>query len=933
MMYVIGQRWISETEPEMGLGTVLSSDKRFVEIVFSASGTQRKYAIRHAPLIRVRFKPGDKLQDKEGNPFTVEQVQENAAVITYIGNGKHVIETDLSDKLSFSSPEERLFSGQTDDPQMFNLRYESLLYDNRLKGSELKGFIGPRLSLIPHQFYIAHEVTQRHFPRVLLADEVGLGKTIEACLIINRLLLSERIESVLIVTPEPLVNQWFVEIFRKFNLIFTIVDGDFCESIEANHPDVNPFLESQLIISSLPFLISDPLRTQQVMKRNWDLLAVDEAHHLVWETANVSPEYLLIQALAFKTPALLLLTATPEQLGIESHFARLKLLDPDRFYDFEAFVRESGEYAQIAEIAQALLEQGKINPRQQDRLLKKLGDAHGLRQQLNDINAGNTEASQKLLNMLVDQHGTSRVFFRNNRSAMPDFPVRMAVPVPLKAPKGFRSLDTESSLDGLESLKNNPKVDWLVKLIRHLKHEKILLICHSKSTVVALKDLVRTKMNVKTTLFHEGLSLIARDRNAAYFAEEDGARVLFCSEIGSEGRNFQFAHHLVLFDLPLNPDLLEQRIGRLDRIGQQADIKIYIPYIQDSPQEVLFKIYHQGLNAFEAFLKGGMTVFNTFTSEITTALANPLDFLANDNQKLADLIGKIHKEKQALYLKLEKGRDQILEYHSFRPEIGQSLVSRIAEKDQDRTLENFMNKIFAYFGIECEDISERTYFISPSSLTLLEHFPGLPADGALITYNRQEALAREDITFLTWEHPMVMGLIDILLASEQGNACMGRIQDDEEKMILLDAVYVLESVAPKALHAERFMPPTIVRVLINQHLEEDDTDIDSLNSKIENFSPDRLAAKPEILNLLKLMLEKSAEVSEANTENIIEACLEKMNRTLAYETQRLRDLKKVNPNVRAEEIAFAKAQFISLNEHIRESRLRLDSLRVIFRNI
>ncbi len=929
-MFVIGQRWISETEPEMGLGTVLSADKRFVEIVFPASRTQRKYAIRHAPLIRVRFKPGDKLQDRDGNPFTVEKVQENAAVITYIGNGNHITETDLSDKLSFSSPEERLFSGQTDENQMFNLRYESLHYYNRLKGSDLKGFIGPRLSLIPHQFYIAHEVTQRHFPRVLLADEVGLGKTMEACLIINRLLLSERIERVLIITPEPLVNQWFVEIFRKFNLIFTIVDSDFCESIEASHPDVNPFLESQLIICSLPFLNSSPLRTRQVMKGDWDLLAVDEAHHLVWTTANVSPEYRLIKEFALKTPSLLLLTATPEQLGIESHFARLKLLDPDRFYDFETFVSEAGEYAQIAETVQALLEQGKINPHQQNRLVKILGDSPSLNKQLNEINAGNTEESKKLLEMLVDQHGTSRVFFRNNRSAMPDFPLRIAVPVPLKAPKGFHAIDAKSSL---ESLKNNPKIDWLVKLIRNLKNEKILLICHSKNTVMALKDLVRTKINVKTTLFHEGLSLIARDRNAAYFAEDDGARVLFCSEIGSEGRNFQFAHHLVLFDLPLNPDLLEQRIGRLDRIGQQADIKIYIPYIQDSGQEVLFKIYHQGLNAFEAFLKGGMSVFNKFTREITTALSNPLDFLADENQKLADLIEKIQKYKHALYLKLEKGRDQILEYHSFRPEIGQSLVSRIAERDQDLTLENFMNKIFAYFGIECEAISERTYFISPSSLTLLEHFPGLPGDGTLITYNRQQALEREDITFLTWEHPMVVGIIDILLASEQGNASMGLIQDDEEKMILLDAVYVLESVAPKTLHAERFMPPTIVRVLINQYLEEDNTDIKILNSKISNFSPDRLSSKPEVLNLLKLMLEKSSEVSEASAENIIEACLEKLNRTLAYETQRLLDLKKVNPNVRTEEIEFAKAQLITLNENIRASRLRLDSLRVIFRNI
>lgn len=929
-MFVSGQRWISETEPEMGLGTVLTSDKRFVEIVFPASRTIRKYAIPHAPLTRVRFKPGDKLQDRDGNPFTVETVQENAALITYIGNGKHVTESDLSDTLSFSSPEERLFSGQTDENQIFKLRYESLLYMNRLKGSDLKGFMGPRLSLIPHQFYIAHEVTQRHFPRVLLADEVGLGKTMEACLILNRLLLSERIERVLIVTPEPLVNQWFVEIFRKFNLIFTLVDRDYCESIEDSRPDVNPFLESQLILCSLPFLLSSPERTEQVLKGDWDLMAVDEAHHLVWETANESPEYRLIKELALRTPSLLLLTATPEQLGVESHFARLKLLDPDRFYDFETFVREAGEYAQIAETVQALLEQGKINPVQQKRLVQKLRDSPAIRQQLNDINAGNTEESKKLLETLVDQHGTSRVFFRNKRSAMPDFPKRIAVPVPLKAPKGFYSPDAESSLD---DLKNDPKTDWLVKLIRKLKNEKILLICHSKSTVIALKDLVRTKINVKTTLFHEGLSLIARDRNAAYFAEDDGARVLFCSEIGSEGRNFQFAQHLVLFDLPLNPDLLEQRIGRLDRIGQQADIKIYIPYIQDTDQEILFRIYHQGLNAFEAFLKGGMTVFNTFTKEITTALSSPMAFLANENQKLADLIEKIQKTKQALYLKLEKGRDQLLEYHSFRPEIGQSLVSRIAEQDQDLTLENFMHKLFAYFGVECEAISERTYFITPGSLSLIEHFPGLPDDGALITYNRQQAIEREDIIFLSWEHPMVVGMIDILLASEQGNASMGLIQDDEEKMILLDAVYVLESVAPKALHAERFMPPTIVRVLINQDLEEDDTDIESLNPKISNFAPDRLASMPEVLKLLKFMLEKSSEVSEARAETIIEACLEKMNRTLAYEIKRLRDLKQVNPNVRTEEIDFAKAQFISLNENIRDSRLRLDSLRVIFRNI
>jgi ATP-dependent helicase HepA len=118
------------------------------------------------------------------------------------------------------------------------------------------------------------------------------------------------------------------------------------------------------------------------------------------------------------------------------------------------------------------------------------------------------------------------------------------------------------------------------------------------------------------TVFHEGLSLVQRDRNAAWFAEEDGARILICSEIGSEGRNFQFAHHLVLFDLPLDPELLEQRIGRLDRIGQTSEIQVHVPYITGSSHEVLACWYHQGLNSFEKNLAGGRELLDRFGARV-----------------------------------------------------------------------------------------------------------------------------------------------------------------------------------------------------------------------------------------------------------------------------------------------------------------------------
>ena len=154
-------------------------------------------------------------------------------------------------------------------------------------------------------------------------------------------------------------------------------------------------------------------------------------------------------------------------------------------------------------------------------------------------------------------------------------------------------------------LAKDPRVLWLVELLRKLDPQKVLLISRSIEKAEALDAALRRHLAINTGVFHEGLTLVQRDRNAAWFAEPDGARLLICSEIGSEGRNFQFAHHLVLFDLPLNPELLEQRIGRLDRIGQAEDIQIHVPFLAHSPQEVLARWYHEGLNAFESNLEGG----------------------------------------------------------------------------------------------------------------------------------------------------------------------------------------------------------------------------------------------------------------------------------------------------------------------------------------
>jgi len=566
--FIPGQRWSSDTEPELGLGTLLALEGRTIRIIFLATGDIRNYAISNMPLSRVQFEVGDQIESHEGWHLTVEHVIETNSLLTYQGkrdDGSSAVlpEGELSNLIQFNKPQERLFAGQIDDNRWFELRYETLQHINQLEQSMVQGLCGSRTSLLPHQLYIAHEVARRHAPRVLLADEVGLGKTIEACLILHYQLLTGQAKRAIIVVPEPLIHQWLVELLRRFNLHFSIFDEQRCQAIEESDQAVNPFLAEQQVLCSLELFTQSPLRQKQVLEGDWDLLIVDEAHHLKWNEQESSPEYQIIEQLAKHTLGVLLLTATPEQLGQAGHFARLRLLDPDRFYDLNNFQEEEALYEPIAKAVEKLLSGESLQEESTQKLLKTLGeeDAGPLLQALNcstSLRAEQEQARTKLLEMLLDRHGTGRVLFRNTRMQVRGFPKRQLLLAPL--------VQTNSIPD--------PRVNWLIQMLRSLKKEKILLICTQASSILELAETLRTQEGIHCALFHEGMSIIERDRAAAWFADpEDGAQLLLCSEIGSEGRNFQFAHHLVLFDLPVDPDLLEQRIGRLDRIGQTETIR------------------------------------------------------------------------------------------------------------------------------------------------------------------------------------------------------------------------------------------------------------------------------------------------------------------------------------------------------------------------
>jgi len=403
--FIQGQRWISESEPELGLGTVVQAGSGRVQVAFNAAGETRLYAEDQAPLKRVRFRAGDKIRTQTDQELVVKEVIEQHGLLIYVGEQQRLLETLVSDRVSLQGPQERLFAGRFDSSAAFTLRRRTLELLHRTRKSPVRGFVGGRIDLIPHQLYIAQEVASRHAPRVMLSDEVGLGKTIEACLILHRLLLSGRANRILVLVPESLVHQWFVEMLRRFNVWLNIFDAERCASIAAGEPGANPFLDDQLVLTSINFLAGEPGRAEQAVAAGWDMLVVDEAHHLGWSQAAPSREYQVVEELSRKSVGLLLLTATPEQLGVESHFARLRLLDPERYRDLATFQAEANDYKATAQVAEQLRAEAALSQRDITSLRRLLAHDSQLEQRLAELGRGNAEVRSGLLEELLDLHG------------------------------------------------------------------------------------------------------------------------------------------------------------------------------------------------------------------------------------------------------------------------------------------------------------------------------------------------------------------------------------------------------------------------------------------------------------------------------------------------------------------------------------------------
>jgi len=400
----------------------------------------------------------------------------------------------------------------------------------------------------------------------------------------------------------------------------------------------------------------------------------------------------------------------------------------------------------------------------------------------------------EVLQRLVDRHGLGRSLIRNRRARLANlFSGREVVP--------HEIADADES-------------QFLIGLLRQLKEtgEKVLVMVESTADVSRWAKLLAERTTLSVARFDETMSLLERDRQAAWFnrtggapGEDEPASVLLCSELGGEGRNFQVAHHLVLLDLPHHPDKLEQRIGRLDRIGQTQRVTVHVPLPQANlKRKVVFAWLHEGLDAFTRPLTEGQKAVERFGSRLREfAEVSP------QSPEFQDWLVEVKAWTEEAQSQAEQAVDPLIDRMSFDPVKAEQLRERVEQQQSvlSSHLQDDLGELLDSLGVSLEPRGDQgLYYVRGGGMMFIEALPGLPPGGALVTFDRTLANRRDDVEFLHFEHRLVQNTLDIILDEGVGKAAAARWKGAERTTVCFQFLYVLEAEGPERLSLGRFLP-------------------------------------------------------------------------------------------------------------------------------
>ncbi|BCS31868.1 hypothetical protein TBR22_A10710 [Luteitalea sp. TBR-22] len=632
------------------------------------------------------------------------------------------------------TPLERLLAGDVDETEDVLTRLDVLHLLATREAGGLGSFLGGRVRLFPHQLHVAERATARLPVRWLLADEVGLGKTIEAALIMNRLLHTQRIERCLVVAPEALTVQWLGELWRKYHQVFTLLDAARLADVARDFgASFNPFDVHRRAVIALELLADRPDLARQAASAGIDLLVVDEAQRLRRPPGHPGePAYRAVAPIAALGRHVLLLSATPLEDDAHGFFRLLQLLRPDEFpepLDVDARLA-SGTPLPPCTSATRRVDIGGLPPRAPRPI---------------DVPAWWLPTATLTADAGRDALARKRALDRVRRSLASGAALKAAL-----APTDSALREQADAGDRVD-----PRLAWLVSQAtawRDARQKTLVFVAHRESLDM-LRDACSARAALATGLFHEDLSAARRDLEVARFRAEDGPSLLISTEAGGEGRNFEFCDRLVLYDLPWKPSTVEQRIGRLDRIGRRI------------PVEIVYFRPDAGIGASVVRLYERLGLFREPIAGVEPQLAHveaALDALAlAPDAMLTDVdVDRLLAEAQAARTRVHDAVYRQMHRDPFRAELAPALLARVPH-DLDALMEQVVVNAASRLGFRVEHArGRRAYVIEFGNEALVDSLPGVPGGSTFIgTFDRESAVQDETRDFFASGHALVEGVL------------------------------------------------------------------------------------------------------------------------------------------------------------------------------
>jgi SNF2 family DNA or RNA helicase len=724
-----------------------------------------------------------------GTPVVVRGSEERGVVIRHSTDGMADVSFPDGVRLIHTSdllpaplePDQLLAAGRIADAEPFGLRLQGLYLQHAYKFDRLSGLSNARIEPQFHQVFVAWRVHQKLAPRMILADEVGLGKTIEAGLIIKELRARGLGARILVVCPSSLQLQWQQELKTKFNEQFEVMDSTAIKHL--GRDGSNPWNKQDSVICSLPFA-AHKSRQDAIIESDWDLIVFDEAHRVRrWRQGNtpkVTQAYRLADELKDLVSGLLLLTATPMQLHPFELYSLIELVEPGLYPTFAAYERQGKELPRLNRLLRDLLSWDTLSPAEIEdlcneylALLTESGAANP------SAELAEPEKRERVIDTLSQLHPLAEVMIRNRKSEVGGFVNREAssflveltederqlyeeiteycrteynlamasknqavgflmvtyqkllassayaircsferrivklrrmrkeletnvTPRKLIGPPSDDQLDAEELSDIVEDFSGATvigilleseiaKLEGLVERLGKVQEskafrllealsevfgahsdEKVVIFTGSRDTQTLLKRVLEANGH-SVSVFHGSLNVDQKEDAIRTFRTKD--QILISTEAGGEGRNLQFCHIIVNFDLPWNPMKVEQRIGRVDRIGQKRTVQIWNLACAGTIEERVLNVLQVRIGLFEDSVGSLDPILGTLEDDIVELVMTKLDHLADAGITLElDVERKVRearaKEHQLADFALDRAslrRDVVNELLEHRP--------------------------------------------------------------------------------------------------------------------------------------------------------------------------------------------------------------------------------------------------------------------------